>query len=138
MTTMEQRILNKLEKLFAEANWGEITITMKSTGLQISLTPCFDDYGETPDPRDIAHCAFILSSGKQDAIWYSGKPEKVANMLAYHDKTHAEWLRQVENLKEYYKNTNNATLNRDCYGIFSDWYKDLYGVRPRGGTPEEW
>lgn len=133
---MVKAILSKLERLFKAANWEEIEITMKSTGLKIRLAPCFDD-NTGPDPRDIAHCAFILSTGAQDAIWYSGKPEEVARMLANHDKVHAEWKRQADSLQKYYEDTNHATLDEDCYGIYSDWYKEVYGHRPWGGEPDD-
>lgn len=134
--TMANAILNKLGRLFSESDWNPIEITMKSTGLKIKLTPCFDDYMRK-DPRDIEHCACILSSGEQDAVWYAGPPAEVAEKLANHDTLHKEWFAQVEDLKEYYKSTNNAA-DKDSYAIFADWYQDLFGVKPWGGEPQDW
>lgn len=126
---MQERILKKLEKLFKASRWETVEITMKSTGLKISLTPYFEDFGDTPDPRDIEHCAFVSGSGEQDALWYTGTPRAVAGYLANHDEIHRRWLCQAEELEQMARE-HQGCWNEDDWSDYSDLYKDAYGRRP--------
>lgn len=126
---MQERILKKLEKLFKASRWETVEITMKSTGLKIELTPHFNDFGATPDPRDIEHCAFITSSGEKDAIWYTGTPLAVAGYLTNHDEIHRRWFSQAMELARMADNTQGKWTDDD-WSDYSDLYKETYGRRP--------
>lgn len=129
VNNMANAIMNKLGRLFSENGWDTIEITMKSTGLKIYLTPHFDDFGDTPDPRDIEHCAFITSAGALDALWYSGTPLAVAGYLSNHDEIHRRWISQAMELAKM-ANRAQGNWTDDDWSDYSDIYKETYGYRP--------
>lgn len=132
MTKMEKAIYDKLNRLFKEAHFAGITITMKSTGIKMALIPC----AQTDHINDLSEVEWILVYGDQDANTFGGTVEDTCKQLADYDTRHQKWIDETKKIQEYFdKYLKDSDRNdaewQEHWGWYSDWHKDLFGYRPR-------
>ena len=103
--------------------YGGITVTMKCNGDLVYITPCFWDLDET----NLNRADFFLVDSPTLPWLGAEKITKVAEELANYEALIKERDEDIIELAKHYKK----------YGydeITSDWYKDLFGHRPRGNA----
>lgn len=119
---VENALRTRLQEALNKGHGG-ITVTMKCNGDPIYITPCFWDLDET----DINKADFFLVDSSTFPWLGAEKIAKVAEELANYEELINEREEDIVKLAKHYKE----------YGydeITSDWYKDLFGHRPRGNA----
>ena len=119
----------ELEKRIDEAiaqGKNEITLTVKATGDKVTIEFC--GYGELKSRADIDYylvsCRFSWAG--------SDKLSKIATYLNRWEELIKEDKADKKELAAYKaKYCVNGVWAEDAFDFYSDWYKDLYGYRPR-------
>lgn len=137
LTALENRIDAEINRRFnaGMAVDGTLTITMKTDGRELMLTPCFDKPGMAQDrPVDIPSADYVIVGGKGPAIYMSGNPDDVCRKLAAYDKVKAEWEDDLAKLRAYYEAHKGEPIDPEdnVFDLYSDWHKEVIGYRPNG------
>ena len=121
---MIDRIAAELTKRIIANGFNPIKIDMKKSGDRIIITPCSYEVNITSmDQIDWYLVDCRISYSGNDSI------EKIAAFIADYDNRIAENEADKIKLREYYNKYHN-TPEMD-WQWYSDWYKDVYGFRPR-------
>lgn len=146
MTNITEKIQAALERKFKEAGYNdktntfnEITLTMKSTGLPLTLCLCY--YGKAR-MESIMQAEYILVTGPQSAVVFGGEPKEVVDQLSRYDELHAGWLNDKAECEKYFHKLEGMIYDpsvsqeeiNDARSFYSDWHKEVFGWRPRGLT----
>lgn len=120
-----------LEKLYAEfdkAGWdNEFIVTMPDSS-RVYITPC--GCGRTASRDDLDW----LLANHEILPWLGSEPQKCVDNLNRYTELIKEHHEDAAKLADFY---NEATAGRkkkmhpDDASFYSDWYKDVYGRRPR-------
>ena len=121
--TMQDRIVAELTKRIIDNNFKDITIHMKKSGHDIVISPCiFTDELKMENVEWFLVYAGINTAGND-------KIEKIAEFIMNYDKLIEEDKEDKIRLHAYYDKYHNT--DKMDWDFYSNWYKDLYGHRPR-------
>lgn len=131
------RIVAKLTRLLDAASWDEITVTMKCNGDRVTIQPCSSvAIAVDRNPQNAGECDYFLVSSPS-LPWLGGSTlEEVAEQLAGYadalDQNKKDKARLAE-LRDDLVNCAGMAEQKweELFGTYSDWHKDVYGVRPR-------
>lgn len=117
------RVVEELKKRIINNNFKAISIEMKYNKDKITIIPCGYDIKSFSDIE-----YFLVESrlpwGGNDSI------DKVASFICNYKNEIDKNKKERRELKKFYENHKNNDRN-SWYDYYSDWYKDVYGCRPK-------
>lgn len=181
--TLTERVQEELIKRLTDAEWHKITINMKKSSHDLTISPC----AQTTDINKLEDVEYFLVESPE-LPWLGGNTiEIISEQIANYDKYLAENDDEKKQLRDFYKkhlsghtekelrdgnsyfgkiydiwrqNSKNSDISLDdliatydmstltenndtvdyiktaigvstAFSTYSDWYKDVYGRRPR-------
>ena len=136
--TLIDKIKNELEKRFAQNGYTTLTLTMKTDGTSITITPCIM-WGDTTAINDceyfIVECETIPGWMGEESIQRLSEKLADYNTLLESHKKETELLAKLEKRLKNPKPETTYEQWQDDYQFFSDWSKSVYGRRIRVKCP---
>lgn len=126
-----KHIQNELNKRFTSNGGKPIVITMKSTGLAITLERNAD--------------GSIGAYGEKSAIWFSGKNlAETAEKISRYDAIHKKWEAEYQDCKEFHAylcthSTGSKEHDWENFCAYAEQHLSVFGFRPaylQFGVPE--
>lgn len=122
--SLKERVTEELIKRITVNNFNRISVEMKCNGDVVYITPC----SMAPEINSFDDIEYFLVDCR---LPWAGNDsiEKIAEFLINYERRIDENEEAKIRLKKYYDKYHN-TPKMDWDG-YSDWYKDIYGYRPR-------
>lgn len=129
MMTIE-RTVQKLRKRIVAAQFQEITVRMACNGDEVTIKPC-----SVVEPKSFDQVEYYLVFSPS-LPWLGGDTlEKIAEQLNGYKKMLEGVEDDKKKLSDIKKQLEQGGIGRDewddLYSFYSDYYKDIYGYRPR-------
>lgn len=131
MMTIE-KTAKELRRRIEAAGLQEISLTMACNGDVVTIRPCHSGCGAPARFEDVEY--FLVFS--PSLPWLGGNTiEDVAKQLNNYGKSLAEAGADKKKLAEIRATLESGTLGpdewEDLFSFYSDFYKDVFGHRPR-------
>lgn len=125
--TLTERIQEELIKRLTDTEWHKITINMKKSGHDLTISPC----AQTTDINKLEDVEYFLVESPE-LPWLGGNTiEVISEQIANYDKHLAEKVDEGKELRDFYqKNLSGHTAKElrhgnDYFGIIYDlWRQD--------------
>lgn len=115
----------ELRRLISEAGFGDITVTMKCNGDEVTISPC--NFSEV---KSFENTEYYFVYSPKVMSWGHETLDGVAQFLLSYSELVDEHDEDVERLKAHIREYGEDS----DWDFVSDYHKDLYGHRPHVGS----
>lgn len=128
------RTKDKLIELFQTVDWDKITISLKNSGHNLTITPVAQGVIKTIDDVEL----FLVDGSPLKTLNKTSLDQLIANLINYdqllrnYEEQKKVLFQQFKQIQKLSEQTDFVLRESEDFQLYSDRHEELFGVRPDG------